>query len=83
MPSYNFKVTPELVWAVVVTVVGVLATTIATQGAVAPTDWQAWAIALAAGVVRAAVGLLLDKTNVGMPAAPDAPVTPEVPDEPA
>lgn len=77
MPSYNFKVTPELVWAVVVTVVGVLATTIATQGAVAPTDWQAWAIALAAGVVRAVVGLLLDNTNAGEPAAP------EVPDEPA
>lgn len=78
VPSYNFKVTPELIWAVAVTVVSVLATAIATQGAVAPTDWRAWAIALAAGVVRAVVGLLLDKT--GQPAVD----TPEVkPDEPA
>lgn len=78
---YNFKVTPELIWAVVVTMVGVIATAIATQGAVAPTDWQAWAIALAAGVARAVVGLLLDKTNAGEPKAPEP--EPEVPDEPA
>lgn len=61
---YVFKPTPELVWAVIVTVVGVLAATVATQGALAPTDWQAWVIALASGLVRAVVGLLLDKTNV-------------------
>lgn len=60
---YNFKLTPELIWAVVVTGVGVIATAVATQGAVPPTDWQAWAIALSAGVARAIVGLILDKTN--------------------
>lgn len=66
---YSFKPTPELIWAVVVTVVGILATAVATQGDVPPTDWRAWAIALSVGVIRAIVGLLLDKTNVG---APDA-----------
>lgn len=70
---YDFKLTPELIWAVVVTIVGVLATALATQGAVAPTDWQAWAIALAAGVVRAVVGLLLDKSNVTITKPPEEP----------
>jgi hypothetical protein len=58
---YNFKVTPELVWTVVVTVVGVVATAVATQGALAPTDWQTWAIGIAAGVARALGGLILSK----------------------
>lgn len=60
---YDFKPTPELIWAVVVTVVGILSTAIATQGAVPPTDWKSWVIGLAAGLTRAIVGLLLDKTN--------------------
>lgn len=60
---YNFKPTPELVWAMVVTVTGVVATAVTTQGEVGPTDWQAWAIGLATGVLRAVVGLILDKAK--------------------
>lgn len=58
---YNFKFTPELLWAVVVTVVGVLATTVATQGALPPDDWRTWGIAVAAGVARALVALVLSR----------------------
>lgn len=63
--AYNFKLTPELIWSIVVTVVGGIAIAVATQGTVAPTDWKIWLAATAAGILRAVVGLLLDKTNVG------------------
>lgn len=75
--SYNFKPTPELIWSIIVTVVGGIATAVATQGDVAPTDWRVWAAATVAGILRAVVGLLLDKTNVrvGGPKAPTAEST--------
>lgn len=60
---YNFKPTPELMWTVVVTVVGVVATAVATQGALPPTDWRTWAIAVAAGVARAVIGVVLDAVD--------------------
>lgn len=57
--SYLFKPGPELVWSVVVTVVGVIAAAVATQGALPPTDVKTWGLALAAGVARAILGLIL------------------------
>lgn len=71
---YNFKLTPELIWAVVVTLVGVISTVVANQGTTPPTDWKVWAAALAAGVLRAIVGLILDKANVSVTTTP--PVEP-------
>lgn len=65
MPSYSFKLTPELAWGILVAVVAVLSTAVVTQGAVPPTDWRAWAIGVAAGVIRALVGgvfAVTDKT---------------------
>lgn len=53
---YTFKLGPELVWAAIVTIVGVLAA--AVQGG-PPTDIKTWAIALAAGIVRALLGLII------------------------
>lgn len=63
MPTYTFKPGPEFWWAILVTGVGVLSTAVATQGAVPPTDWRAWAIGVAVGVARAVGGLLLSKAS--------------------
>lgn len=56
---YNFKVGPELIWAVLTLIVSVIATAFATQGAVAPTDWRAFAIGIAAALARALPALLM------------------------
>lgn len=61
--SYNFKPTPELIWALVVVVTGVVATAVATQGDLPPTDWRTWAIAVATAVVRALVGFVIDTVD--------------------
>jgi hypothetical protein len=58
---YDFKLGPELAWAVLVTVVGAMAMAIAAQGALPPTDWKVWAIGLATGIARAVVALILSK----------------------
>lgn len=67
-PVYVFKVTPEFCWLLVVTVGGVIATAIATQGAVPPTSWQSWAIGLGTAVVRAVGGVLLSNFASSRPA---------------
>lgn len=54
--QYVFKPGPEVVWAFIVAVVAVLAE--ATQGAM-PTDYRTWAVAVAAGLVRAVLGIIL------------------------
>ena len=56
MPGYAFKTIPELAWFVLTMVAGALAAGVATQGAVAPTDWQAWVIGVASASIRALLG---------------------------
>lgn len=55
--NYIFKPGPELVWAIVVTVVAVLAQSVGTG--TMPTDLKAWAISVAVGIARALLGLIL------------------------
>lgn len=63
--EYQFKVGPELAWLIIVTLAGVVAQAVATQGAAAPTDWRAWATALAIATVRAIVGAVLGLRQTG------------------
>lgn len=57
--TYFFKPTPEFWWALLTTVMGTVATAIATQGTLPPTDWRAWAVGLASAAVRGVLGVLL------------------------
>lgn len=57
--TYFFKPTPEFWWALLTTVIGTVATAIATQGALPPTDWRAWAVGLASAAVRGVIGAII------------------------
>lgn len=58
--SYNFKVTPELVWAFIVAITTVLGQLVA-QGQ--PSDWKVWGIGLLAGITRAVIAVILSKVG--------------------
>lgn len=58
-PVYHFKPEPEFWWLLAVTAGGVIATAIATQGAIPPNDMRAWIIGVGAAVVRAVGGVVL------------------------
>ena len=58
--AYNFKVTPELVWAFIVAITTILGQVVA-QGQ--PGDWKIWGIGLLAGVTRAIIAVILSKVG--------------------
>lgn len=62
---YNFKTGPEIFWAGLTLITGVIATAVVTQGAVAPTDWRAFAIGIAAALARALPALIMSLTVGG------------------
>jgi hypothetical protein len=73
---YNFRLGPEAIWLVVNTVIGALLTTLATTDFQTITDWRAWGVGLAIGLIRTLFGALLAAATDGfqMPGEPKPPV---------
>lgn len=63
VPKYEFKVLPELGWAVFVAVVVALATSLLEFEAASIDSWETWGIGVASGLVRAAAGAVLAALN--------------------
>ena len=59
MPAYDFKVTAEFWWFVLVTIIVSVMQVMVTFDPSKVTDWKTWAVALAAGAVRSAAGAVL------------------------
>lgn len=64
--SYRFKALPELYWSVLTAAATVLLIELVSLDPDGITDWRRWAVALGAGVVRAAAGAALDWIRRGM-----------------
>ena len=60
MPEYRFKFPAEAAWFVAVAVLTELSQVLLTFDPARVTDWRTWAVSLAAALVRAAAGAVLD-----------------------
>lgn len=69
--TYRFKPLPELYWGVVIAASTVLLMELVGLNPDAISDWRGWAVALAAGTVRAAAGAALDYIRRSMAADPE------------
>jgi len=58
---YDFEFWQELAWLILVTAVIQVATVMVGFSPEAITDWRAWGVALAGGLVRAIAGVVLAK----------------------
>lgn len=65
---YQFKPGPELVWAFIVAIVGVL--TLAVGAGEPPADLKVWLLALVPALVRAVFGVILHVMGSPPPVAP-------------
>lgn len=64
---YQVKWLPELGWAVAIAVAVVLASALVTFDPASVSDWRAWAVALAASVVRVAAATVLNELRKRVP----------------
>lgn len=58
--SYRFKALPELYWSVITSAATVLLLALVSFDPTTVNDWQTWAVALGAGMLRSAAGAALD-----------------------
>jgi hypothetical protein len=58
--TYRFKALPELYWSVLTAAATVLLIELVSLDPDGVADWRKWAVALGAGIVRAAAGAALD-----------------------
>ncbi len=64
-PLYNFKFTPEAIWLIVNTVLGSILVSLMAVDFTSITDWKAWAIGFAFGMVRTILGAVLAAATGG------------------
>lgn len=69
--KYRFKALPELYWSVLTSAATVLLLALVSFDPTTIDDWQTWAVALGAGMLRSAAGAALDWIRRAMSDEPE------------